>query len=105
MINDAMYAIMTFYFMVFPFITIIMWQETNTSFLKFYFTKSDSVNWLGFSMFLILCSGSFIWYLFYIILNLIFYVIILPFIWLFEFLFLNKDCSHLNKELEEKLKG
>ena len=103
---DIMFMILTFYLLVLPFITNTMWQESKDSFVKFYFTKSERVNFLGFMVFLIICSGSWLWYLLFMFLNLIFYMVVVPFIWIFEFLFLNKDCSNIkNTELQNKLNG
>ena len=88
-----------------------MWQDTlgdgkGKSFLKWYFSKSDSVNWLGFFVFLILGLGCFIYYILMLIAELLFYTIVLPICWLFEFLFLNKDCSHVVcDDLKEKGKN
>ena len=100
------------YLTLIPLILKDMWADSHTelNFIKWYFKKSDSVNWLGFFMFLLIGSGSFIYVLLYYLGALIFYVVLLPLIWLFEFLFLNKDCSHLRseeiieKELERKRK-
>ena len=95
--------VITLYFLIIPFFCNIAWQESKQRFIKWYFTKSDSVNWLGFSIFLLIGSGCFIWYIGYLILTLIFYIIILPLCWLLEFIFLNKDCSHIVcKELNNK---
>ena len=105
--DDIIFTFLLLYVFVLPIITNLLWQESKDSFLKFYFTKSDKVNWLGFTMFIILCSGSLLWYcIFEILLNIIVIIIILPIIWIFEFLFLNKDCSNINnKEPQNKLYG
>lgn len=103
--DSLMGWIVTMYFLVIPMICNMAWQESGLSFIKWYFTKSDSVNWLGFSCFIFLGLGCFIWYIGLLILELIFYVVVLPIYWLFEFMFLNKDCSHMVcEELDDKNK-
>lgn len=82
------------YFGLLPFIANMMWQEnTNKTFVKWYFTKSPIVNYLGFLVFLILFAGSFFYLMLYYISILLFYIVFLPICWLFEFLFLNKECK------------
>ena len=93
------------YFMLLPFIANTMWQENNNkTFVKWYFTKSQNVNYLGFLVFLILFAGSFLYVFLYYVGSFLFYVIFLPICWLYEFLFLNKDCEidrdYKGKELE-----
>ena len=85
------------YFMFIPFICNLMWQEdeSNKSFIKGYFIKSNNVNWLGYFIFVILGLGCTIWILLSYFGVILFYTIFLPICWLFEFLFLNKDCSHI----------
>lgn len=92
------------YFLVLPFIYNTMWQDSNKdSYIKWYFRKSESVNWLGYLIFFILGLGSFIYVILFYITEIIFYIVVLPLIWLFEFMFLNKDCSHIVcDELKEK---
>ena len=97
---DLIQPLLVFYFLIVPLMYNFMWQDTlgdgkGKSFLKWYFSKSDSVNWLGFFVFLILGLGCFIYYILMLIAGLLFYTIVLPICWLFEFLFLNKDCSHI----------
>lgn len=89
--------IVCFYFLIIPLIYNAMWQGNKTSFVKWYFIKSKRVNWLGYFIFFILGLGCSIWLIIIYFCELLFYVIFLPFCWLFEFLFLNKDCSNLNK--------
>jgi hypothetical protein len=104
--DDIMFFVLGWYLLILPLVTNMMWQESKDTFVKFYFTKSERVNFLGFTVFLILCSGSWLWYLLFMFLTLIFYVVVVPFIWVFEFLFLNKDCSNIkNIELQDKLNG
>ena len=104
--EDIMFLILSWYLLILPFVTNMMWQESKDSFVKFYFTKSDKVNFLGFTVFLIVCSGSWLWYLLFMLSTLIFYVVAVPVIWIFEFLFLNKDSSNINnKELQNILNG
>ena len=105
---DLIQPLLVFYFLIVPLMYNFMWQDTlgdgkGKSFLKWYFSKSDSVNWLGFFVFLILGLGCFIYYILMLIAGLLFYTIVLPICWLFEFLFLNKDCSHIVcDDLKEK---
>lgn len=105
---DLITWLVTIYFLIIPFTYNVMWQDTlgdgkGKSFLKWYFSKSDSVNWLGFFVFLILGLGCFIYYILMLIGELLFYTIALPICWLFEFLFLNKDCSNIVcDDLKEK---
>lgn len=105
---DLITWLVTIYFLIIPFTYNVMWQDTlgdgkGKSFLKWYFSKSDSVNWLGFFVFLILGLGCFIYYILMLIAELLFYTIALPICWLFEFLFLNKDCSNIVcEDLKEK---
>lgn len=95
------------YFILIPCVYVTAWQDiedSECSFVKWYFIKSDSVNYLGFAIFLILGLGSFL----YTLLWYFMYAIVVPFFWLFEFLFLNKDCSNVvcqelvDKELERE---
>ena len=108
---DLIQPLLVFYFLIVPLMYNFMWQDTlgdgkGKSFLKWYFSKSDSVNWLGFFVFLILGLGCFIYYILMLIAELLFYTIVLPICWLFEFLFLNKDCSHVVcDDLKEKGKN
>ena len=108
---DLIQPLLVFYFLIVPLMYNFMWQDTlgdgkGKSFLKWYFSKSDSVNWLGFFVFLILGLGCFIYYILRLIAELLFYTIVLPICWLFEFLFLNKDCSHIVcDDLKEKGKN
>lgn len=108
---DLIQPLLVFYFLIVPLMYNFMWQDTlgdgkGKSFLKWYFSKSDSVNWLGFFVFLILGLGCFIYYILMLIAELLFYTIVLPICWLFEFLFLNKDCSHIVcDDLKEKGKN
>ena len=108
---DLIQLLLVFYFLIVPLMYNFMWQDTlgdgkGKSFLKWYFSKSDSVNWLGFFVFLILVLGCFIYYILMLIAELLFYTIVLPICWLFEFLFLNKDCSHIVcDDLKEKGKN
>ena len=95
--EDLILILLAIYFGVIPLICNFMWQEdkSNTSFIKWYFTKSDGVNWLGYFIFIILSLGCTIWILLVYFSEILFYTIFLPICWLFEFLFLNKDCSHI----------
>ena len=108
---DLIQPLLVFYFLIVPLMYNFMWQDTlgdgkGKSFLKWYFSKSDSINWLGFFVFLILGLGCFIYYILMLIAELLFYTIVLPICWLFEFLFLNKDCSHIVcDDLKEKGKN
>ena len=109
---DLITWLVTIYFLIIPFTYYnVMWQDTlgdgkGKSFLKWYFSKSDSINWLLFFVFLILGLGCFIYYILMLIAELLFYTIVLPICWLFEFLFLNKDCSHIVcDDLKEKGKN
>lgn len=108
---DLITWIVTIYFLIIPFTYNVMWQDTlgdgkGKTFFKWYFSKSDSVNWLGFFVFLILGLGCFIYYILMLIAELLFYTIALPICWLFEFLFLNKDCSNIVcDDLKEKGKN
>ena len=90
------------YFGLFPFIANTMWQEnTNTTFVKWYFTKSPIVNYLGFLVFLILFAGSFFYVFLYYMCTFLFYVVFVPICWLFEFLFLHKNCEN-DRDYKEK---
>lgn len=108
---DLITWLVTIYFLIIPFTYNVMWQDTlgdgkGKTFFKWYFSKSDSVNWLGFFVFLILGLGCFIYYILMLIAELLFYTIALPICWLFEFLFLNKDCSNIVcDDLKEKGKN
>lgn len=99
-ISNLAPTILLAYFFMIPLVYIISWSDsgTNHPFIRWYFIKSDSVNILGYLLVLIIGSGSFIWALMWYILILIFYVVALPLLWLFEFIFLDKDCSHLRSE-------
>ncbi len=105
---DLITWVLTIYFLIIPFIYNTMWQDTlangkGKSFIKWYFSKSERVNWLGFIVFLILGLGCFVWYILLLIAEVLFYTIALPICWLFEFLFLNKDCSNVVcEDLKEK---
>jgi hypothetical protein len=107
---DLIQPLLVFYFLIVPLMYNFMWQETlgdgkGKSFLKWFFTKSERVNWLGFCVFLILGLGCFVYYILMLIGELLFYTIALPICWLFEFLFLNKDCSNIVcDDLKEKKK-
>ena len=84
-----------------PFMYNAMWQDTlgegkGKTFFKWYFSKSKRVNLLGYIVFLVIGSGSFIYYIFLLLANILIYIIVLPICWIFEFLFLNKDCSDIN---------
>lgn len=94
------------YFLVIPFMCNLAWQDNNDkTFTKWYFTKSPSVNWLGYSIFLLLGLGSFVYVAIFFILSGLVYLVFTPMIWLYEFLFLNKDCSDLvSEELIKKEK-
>ena len=108
---DLITCLVIIYFLIIPFTYNVMWQDTlgdgkGKTFFKWYFSKSDSVNWLGFFVFLILGLGCFIYYILMLTVELLFYTIALPICWLFEFLFLNKDCSHIVcDDLKEKGKN
>lgn len=99
--------ILLVYFGIIPFIYNSMWQEScETPFIKWYFTKSKNVNWLGYFMFVILGLGNSAWLILYYISYVLFYLIVVPLLWLFEFLFLNKDCSHIVcEDLKKNTKG
>ena len=93
------------YFGLLPFIANMMWQEnSNKTFVKWYFTKSPIVNYLGFLVFLMLFAGSFLYVFLYYVAGVLYYIVFVPICWLFEFLFLNKSCEidgyHKEKELE-----
>ncbi len=90
------------YFLIIPLIVNSMWQDSDMNFIKFYFTKSPEVNYLGFFVFLVISSGVWFWYLWFMLLNGLFYVIYLLLNWLFEFLFLNKNCEHIKYEKGDK---
>lgn len=94
---DLIITVFVVYFIFIPFVYNFMWQEdiSNKSFIKWYFTKSDNVNWLGYFVFTILGLGCTIWILLWYFCAILFYMVVLPLCWLFEFLFLNKDCSHI----------
>ena len=90
------------YFMLLPFIANTMWQENNNkTFVKWYFTKSQNVNYLGFLIFLILFAGSFFYVFLDYVGTFLFYVVFVPICWLFEFLFLHKDCEN-DRDYKEK---
>ena len=95
--EDLIQILLAIYFGIIPIIYNIMWKEDkgNKSFIKWYFTKSDRVNGLGYFMFFILGLGCSLYILLIYFCNLLFYVVFLPICCLFEFLFLNKDCSHI----------
>ena len=95
--------LLTMYLLIIPMLCNMAWQDAKTSYIKWYFTKSIWVNYLGFSIFLIIGSGSFIWYIMLVILELLVYIVISPILWLLEFIFFNKDCSNIiSGELIEK---
>jgi small-conductance mechanosensitive channel len=91
------YILFSIYFIIIPVVVNMMWldDKSDKSFIKWYFTKSDRVNWLGYFIFFILGLGCIVWILFWYFCVILFYTIFLPLCWLFEFLFLNKDCSHI----------
>ena len=96
--------VLVVYFILIPFFYNLAWQESQLSFIRWYFKKSESVNWLGYALVIVLGLGSFIYYILELLLTLIFYVIVMPMSWLFEFIFLNKNCNHLAcEELENKV--
>ena len=104
-ISNLGLTILFAYFFMIPLFYNLSWNDsgTNHSFIRWYFIKSDRVNILGYLLVLIIGSGSFVWVLAWYILIAIFYVVGVPIIWLFEFIFLNKDCSNLrSEELMEK---
>ena len=95
--------ILTMYLLIIPMLCNMAWQDSKISYIKWYFTKGDYINYLGFGIFIIISSGSFIWYFILLFLELIVYVIINPLVWLIEFIFFNKDCSNIvSAELVEK---
>lgn len=103
------------YFIIIPLCYKEMY-DTNTSihtnskhmaYLVWYFLyKSPEVNWVGHTAVILLGLGSLIWWLFYMIctgiMYVTYYLILVPIGWLFEFIFLNKDCSHLNYKKDLK---
>ena len=105
---DLISTVLIIYFLLIPFMYNVMWQDTlgegkGKTFFKWYFSKSKRVNWLGYIVFLVIGSGSFIYYIFLLLANILIYIIVLPICWLFEFLFLNKDCSGIVcEDLKEK---
>lgn len=104
------------YFMVIPWIYRELWDDANLqnnskhmSYLRWYFLyKSPEVNWVGHITVILLGLGSLVWWLIYIIctgiMYVIYYLILVPIGWLFEFIFLNKDCSHLNYKTDWKVR-
>ena len=90
--------ILIMYLLIIPMLCYMVWQDSKISYIKWYFTKGDYINYLGFGIFLIISSGSFIWYLAYLFLKLIVYIIVTPLVWLIEFIFFNKDCSNIISE-------
>lgn len=77
---------------------------------NWFFKKSKNVNWLGFSIFVISGLGGLIFSIIAEVLTEILYVVLkylgLSLYWLFEFLFLNKDCSHIVcEDLKKNTKG
>lgn len=101
--NSFVGFLLTMYLLIIPMLCNMAWQDTKTSYIKWYFTKSSLVNYLGFSIFLIIGSGSFVWYIMLVILELLVYIVISPIIWVLEFIFFNKDCSStISEELVEK---
>lgn len=107
MTGNLILASVFFYLILVPLWCNMEWttneKNVEKTFLKWYFTKSEKVNYLGFAVFLIIGSGSFVYYIFIGLANTIIYIVILPLCWLFEFLFLNKDCSNIIcAELKEK---
>lgn len=105
---DLIITVLIIYFLLIPFMYNVMWQDTlgegkGKPFFKWYFSKSKKVNWLGYIVFLVIGSGSFIYYIFLLLGNILIYIVVLPMCWIFEFLFLNKDCSHIVcEDLKEK---
>lgn len=92
--------ILTMYLLIIPMLCNMAWQDSKISYIKWYFTKGDYINYLGFSIFIIISSGSFIWYLALLFLELI---VVDPLIWLIEFVFCTRDCSNIiSEELVEK---
>ena len=95
--------ILTMYLLIIPMLCNMAWQDSKISYIKWYFTKGDYINYLGFGIFIIISSGSFIWYLAYLFLELIVYIIVNPLLWLIEFVFFNRDCNNIiSGELVEK---
>ena len=95
--------ILTMYLLIIPMLCNMAWQDSKISYIKWYFTKGDYINYLGFGIFIIISSGSFIWYLALLFLELIVYIIVNPLVWLIEFVFFNRDCNNIiSEELVEK---
>lgn len=95
--------ILIMYLLIIPILCNMAWYDSKISYIKWYFTKGDYINYLGFSIFIIISSGSFIWYFILLFLELIVYIILNPLVWLIEFIFFNKDCSNIiSAELVEK---
>lgn len=105
------------YFIIIPLCYKEMWDNNTIiygdyhyrPYLNWYFLyKSPEVNWVGHIAVILLGLGSLIWWLFYMIstgiMYVIYYLILIPIGWLFEFIFLNKDCSHLNYKNREDIK-
>lgn len=91
--------ILTMYLLIIPMLCNMAWQDSKISYIKWYFTKGDYINYLGFGIFIIISSGSFIWYLILLFLELI----LNPLGWLIEFVFFNRDCNNIiSEELVEK---
>lgn len=105
---DLISTVLIIYFLLIPFMYNVMWQDIlgegkGKTFFKWYFSKSKRVNLLGYIIFLVIGSGSFIYYIFLLLGNILIYIVVLPICWIFEFLFLNKDCSHIVcEDLKEK---
>lgn len=97
--EDVVSTLLIMYFLIIPFIYNTMWQDNknNKSFIKWYFTKSECVNWLGFLVFILLGLGSFIYVLLYYIAEAMFYIIFIPLEWVFKFLFLKK-CNKIDSD-------
>ena len=50
--------ILTMYLLIIPMLCNMAWQDSKISYIRWYFTKGDYINYLGFSIFIVISSGS-----------------------------------------------
>ena len=90
-----------FYFLIIPFFYNTIWQDSEETFIKWYFKKSECITWFGYIFFLILGLGSFIYLLLWYICEFLFYIIFLPIGKIIVFLFVKNSAKCRDKEREE----
>jgi hypothetical protein len=89
------------YFIIIPFFYNTVWQDSEETFIKWYFKKSECITWFGYIFFLVLGLGSLLYLLLWYIGEILFYVLFLPIIKILEFLFVKNSAKCSDKEREE----